>query len=1283
MFEVRCEGCQAPFEVDERRVPKNGMRMRCPKCGASFTVRKPDGADAPALPAVQRPTGQTPLPVPTDITALPAPHPGSVGLPQRRSAAPPPPARSPVSSAAQDNASLPVPADLAVGLPTLRHGPAISDVGLPAVAGQTALPAVSAGLPQPADHAALPVPAGETGLPSVSAGLPSVSAGLPSVSAGLPSVSAALPMTAAGLPMNAAGLPMTPAGLPMNAAGLPTADVRTTHPMGSVETPSFTLDEADVPMADTPKAKAKLTPPPLLLAEEPDPVVPSREPEAGGTPAREGMKLGRIGLERRAFTVSSDADLPQTAASSGVGLPTAVAPSRSVRGARRDEVDLSGATGPSRSPQGSIPRLATSGEFGAVGASIEAPSRAAGGGFGDIELGGDAPGAPVPTPPSPVSAPLTTSFPQSDVNVGRTSDAGGEFDSIPGVKGRTPLANQAPVAVAKPKFGPSGFADLRQADRIPTITQRLSRTQRVLYGSLAVVAVLVIGGASLAATSYGAFGKNFFDERVNGPTRHAAAARVIAYVNHTLEQDTYDTAVQALRRLDQAEARVPAEKDLKAYIVYANDLVVARFGADPARTSRAHTLLGQIAEYPEDTKYLRLARAADALARGDNLAALRALRAEPEGRDLATLAAQAIGDTTQTLRLARQARQRLASPRARYLLARAEWAAGDSAAARSECEGLLRVEPRHAGGRILLARLLGNSEADQVRALDLVRGLVDDRPASARGRTPAPAGGTVSVASPAERAEANVVAGHIELARDHVTAAQARFQRALELDPRSAEALVGLGDILFRQGSFTDAQARFRNAFSAEHNNIDAAIGIAESCLALNQPADARAAIEPVVHDHPDDPRLHYWLGKALASGEHTRALQEFRQAIRLQPTKLEPYVALSELLIQMNRTPDAEQVLNDARAQVPDGAALHRALAHGRYASGDLRGAETELLTALQRDPEDLRAHFMLGEVYRRMQRLDQAEHEFSVVAQADADYPGLALARGQLDEARGQLPQALNTFREALARDPTNVELIVRVASTNVLLGNFDIADQALRSVVVDHPTNAEAQYILGRARLGEDNYTDAVRYLDRAIELNPQRADYKAFGAEAHRQVGDITNALRLAQQSIDLDPNIPRGYWVRAEITVHHGDAVQALADVRHATALDPRFWPAYATWGDVDESIGHPQQAIVLYRMATEHDPTHGDWYYTLGRLLSDAGNEADARVAFQHAIDIGAHLANRPTWYTQALRLEGDSQRDRNPVEARRLYTEWLRLVAPTTPGYSEIQNLVMELGNH
>ena len=68
MFEVRCPGCQNPFELDERRVPRNGMTMRCPKCQTTFVVKRPETIGFAGAPPP--PEGAKPVPLPMPF----APH---------------------------------------------------------------------------------------------------------------------------------------------------------------------------------------------------------------------------------------------------------------------------------------------------------------------------------------------------------------------------------------------------------------------------------------------------------------------------------------------------------------------------------------------------------------------------------------------------------------------------------------------------------------------------------------------------------------------------------------------------------------------------------------------------------------------------------------------------------------------------------------------------------------------------------------------------------------------------------------------------------------------------------------------------------------------------------------------------------------------------------------------------------------------------------------------------------------------------------------------------------
>lgn len=74
MIKVECVSCKAPYELDPRRIPDKGMKMRCPKCGTSFMVSKQGLASAIAAGDAAAPAAAKPI-------APPLAPPPAIGAP--------------------------------------------------------------------------------------------------------------------------------------------------------------------------------------------------------------------------------------------------------------------------------------------------------------------------------------------------------------------------------------------------------------------------------------------------------------------------------------------------------------------------------------------------------------------------------------------------------------------------------------------------------------------------------------------------------------------------------------------------------------------------------------------------------------------------------------------------------------------------------------------------------------------------------------------------------------------------------------------------------------------------------------------------------------------------------------------------------------------------------------------------------------------------------------------------------------------------------------------------
>src|SRR5687768_10453590 len=151
MFKVECPGCKAPYQVDERRVPSTGLKMRCPKCGTSFQVEPPDDGrrtgpspvlgDATAARPEQSSAPRAPLRNPAARTMVGV-APSSLGLPPAAAKPPVPTRPAPPTATAPPAPARPKAPEAPVGVAPFDGG---TEADLPMAAPARKAPPLPAG----------------------------------------------------------------------------------------------------------------------------------------------------------------------------------------------------------------------------------------------------------------------------------------------------------------------------------------------------------------------------------------------------------------------------------------------------------------------------------------------------------------------------------------------------------------------------------------------------------------------------------------------------------------------------------------------------------------------------------------------------------------------------------------------------------------------------------------------------------------------------------------------------------------------------------------------------------------------------------------------------------------------------------------------------------------------------------------------------------------------------------------------------------------------------------
>jgi predicted Zn finger-like uncharacterized protein len=1274
MFKVECPGCKAPYQVDERRVPASGLKMRCPKCGTSFQVDPPDdtrrtgpspvlGEGAPQAPAAG-PPNRAPARQHAAAKTIVGVAPSALGLPPPNAPKQPPPV--PARPAAPQPWRPPPPSAQAAPPPAPPALDAYADADLPAVGGKKGPPPVPTRA-KPAQPPFAPPPVAAPAAPSEReiADFPAPVKQGPALDADLPALPKTRPADGFGtldvdLPAlrgaeQRAAAPMAPgADWDLPTVGGPGLPARASAPAAGPSAGEFELDLPDL-SADLPATAGRRADDaglPAVTAGLPVvsgaglpaaaaglPMAAAALPvTAAGLPAkREPLGFGELDLEPRASGGPQggfgEIDLPP-AASRPPG-PASLKP----------ELDPLEADpfGEAALP----PPVSRAPKVSSQPPGVDAVIRSTGGGtsYGEVNLDGGPSGASVPLEEPPIRSSAArgpaASRPEEDM----------EFGAVP--QERAELA-PAPMHTKLVSLEPK---------------RRSKAPMRALAGLLVVA---VAGGSLAFVPSVGPYGAYWIDDQLNASAHQRLLESSIAAARKDMGRDSFPEARRALDGFETAKKSAKRVRAFNTYLAFLGYLREIRFGGDPAIHARGQVLLSELGE-TTDIAYLDFARAARSVLEDPPDRARSAVQGlvgtRPRDIDALVLLAELElrrGDAKAALAAWNAVAGVEKSARAEFGLARAQRAAGDAKSAEASARRALAQNPAHVGSKILLARLAASSRRGEAEAVRMLEDIIK-----------------TAQASQDEIVLAETDLGDIHLGRARISLAEAAYGRALKIQPRATGALAGLGEALFRSGRYAEALARFEAG--AQMNPADPAlqVGTAKSKLMLERIEEATKVLASLAQTRPDDAAAALWYGRALeANGARDRATAVYRNSVSkapVGPDLVAVYIALAVLLSQEGQGEEAQNVLRSARERLPESAALRCAVGEVALGQGRHADAIAEFRRALELDPDDLTARFRLGVALRRNQNYEEAAKVFDAVGAVDKDHPGLALERGLLFEATGRSAEALKAYEGALAKAPGDADLMLRVGCGNVVAGRLGPAEELLRKVLSLRQNSAEANHCLGRALLEGGKFADAQRLLDRALELDPHRAEYHLYVGWAAIEMGNVARADRELAEALKIDGTLADAYWQRGVLRARQSAVRDAVADLSRALELNPARHEVHAALADAYYDLGRERDAIVEWQKAVQGKPDNALWRFRYGKLMvlnqmNDAG-----RAELTKAIEWAEKQESPPRWLWEAHHLCARSFGAR--PEAASHWEQFLRLGPRDSPYRAEAKQALARLG--
>jgi tetratricopeptide (TPR) repeat protein/predicted Ser/Thr protein kinase len=301
-------------------------------------------------------------------------------------------------------------------------------------------------------------------------------------------------------------------------------------------------------------------------------------------------------------------------------------------------------------------------------------------------------------------------------------------------------------------------------------------------------------------------------------------------------------------------------------------------------------------------------------------------------------------------------------------------------------------------------------------------------------------------------------------------AALPHYQRAIQLDPNFAMGYIAVGYAYSSMGELERSSEYFTKAFELrEHASEREKLGITAGYYANVSGELDRAvqAYQELMESYPRRGGAYNSVGLVYSElGRHEKAVEAYRQSIRLDPDGLVPYTNLTNSLLALQRFDEARQTVQQAQARKGDDLILHNALYAMAFLHSDSSVMDEQLRWfAGQPDSENFGLSLASdSEAYagRLSKARELTKRSVESATRADSKETGAIWHENAAlrEAAFGNLAEAKQAAAGGLKLAPTSQAVNVEAALAYAMAGNTARAESMALELNKRFPLDTQVQ-------------------------------------------------------------------------------------------------------------------------------------------------------------------------------------------------------------------------------
>ncbi len=267
----------------------------------------------------------------------------------------------------------------------------------------------------------------------------------------------------------------------------------------------------------------------------------------------------------------------------------------------------------------------------------------------------------------------------------------------------------------------------------------------------------------------------------------------------------------------------------------------------------------------------------------------------------------------------------------------------------------------------------------------------------------------------------------------------ALYRKILEAEPQIVEARLGLAQILQRQMKMTEAEEVLREALAQNGSSTVLHQNLAITLARQGKIDEALREAEAVLVLVPGDESALQMKVRFLSQlGRDQEALELARTAHEKNPTSMGLKAMLGLAYARQGEIEKAAPLLQESLSDHVPRPGVHEVLGRLAASRGDTAGAIAHLRTELETFGSGPKTRRMLGGLYMRAKRWDDAADEYRMLSEQSPEISMLRRAWAQAVFNTGDYTLARDVLAPALAADPENAHILLLQANIEAKVGD-----------------------------------------------------------------------------------------------------------------------------------------------------------------------------------------------------------------------------------------------------